>query len=144
MVVSIGSDRSGFEAKSKLIVFLREKGFDVRDCGVLENVVCDYPIYAEAVAKEISCGISRFGVLICGSGEGMAIAANKIKGIRCGIGYNDEVSVLLREHNDANVIAFGARFMKQEDIERRTLLFLSANFLGEWHKNRVDMINRLR
>ena len=143
MKVSIGSDKSGFVYKTSLCNSLKKKGFDVADVGTFSNTICDYPDYAEQVSNLVASGNCEFGILICGSGEGMAIAANKVKGIRCGIGYNDEVSVLLREHNDANVISFGAKFMSFEDVERRTFLFLNAKFVGEHHIKRIELIKKM-
>lgn len=141
--ISIGCDKSGFEAKECLKIFLEDHGYKVLDEGTLDNVVCDYPVFAEKVSNDVAFGKAKFGVLICGSGEGMTIAANKVPGIRCGIGYNDETSVLLREHNDANIIAFGARFMSLDDIKRRVLIFLEASFVGAHHSKRIDLIKKM-
>ena len=141
--VSIGSDKSGFEAKKELVLFLKNNGYKVLDEGTLVDAVCDYPLFAEKVSEDIVLGKAKYGILICGSGEGMAIAANKVAGIRCGIGYNDEVSILLREHNDANIIAFGARFMSLEEMKKRTLLFLNTTFAGAHHSQRIKLINEM-
>ena len=142
-VVAIGSDKSGFEAKKALIPFLKSEGFEVVDEGTFEDAICDYPLFAQKVSRDVILEEAKFGVLICGSGEGMAIAANKVPGIRCGIGYCDEVSILLREHNDANIIAFGAKYMTIEEIKRRTLLFLNSLFAGAHHTKRIKMIEEI-
>lgn len=143
ITISIGCDKSGFETKETLKLFLKSNGFEVLDEGTLTDSICDYPVFAEKVCNDIVSKKAKFGILICGSGEGMTIAANKVAGIRCGIGYNDDVSVLLKEHNDANVIAFGARFMSFDDIKRRTLLFINASFAGAHHSKRIDLIKKM-
>ena len=143
MLVAVGSDRSGYMHKQKLISFLEQNHYQVKDCGTLCECICDYPDFATSVAMKIIHQEADFGVLICGTGEGMSIAANKHKGIRCGIGYNDETAQLLRAHNDANIIAFGAKYCTPEDVQRRTLLFLSTGFLGGYHSQRVNQISQL-
>lgn len=143
MIIAVASDRAGFQYKEKLRAFLQQKGYETEDVGTYVEEVCDYPLFAEKAAKLVAKGECAFGILICGSGEGMAIAANKVKGIRCGIAYNDETAALLREHNDANMAAFGARFMAYEDVERRTEIFLSTDFAGNYHTNRVGMIRKM-
>ena len=96
------------------------------------------------MAKSVASGNSNFGIVICTSGEGIAMAANKVDGVRCGIAYNDEVAKLMRQHNDANVIAFGQKFMSYDDVERRVHIFLETEFEGGRHQNRVDMLNKIK
>lgn len=139
MTIAIGSDKAGFQFKTQLIKELSNE-YSFVDVGVFSDEVCDYPIYAEKVCRLITSNETSFGVLLCGSGEGMCIAANKIKGIRCGIAYNDETAKLLRNHNDANVIAFGARYMEYEEIKRRVILFVNSEFLGMHHAKRIQQI----
>lgn len=141
--IAIGSDRSGFIYKEKLICELKDQGYYVEDAGTFQEEVCDYPAFAQKVGELVSTQESDFGILICGSGEGMAIVANKVPSVRCGIAYNDEVAALLRQHNDANVVAFGANFMSYEDVKRRVDIFLSTEFLGSYHTDRVSMINKM-
>lgn len=140
MKIAIGADRRGFEYKEKLVRYLKRKDYEVQDVGTYECIPCDYPIYAEAVGKLVASGECDFGVLICATGTGIAIAANKVKGIRCSIGYADEVARKMREHNDANVIAFGSDYMEYEDVERRLEIFLEADFIGEHHIFRINQI----
>ena len=140
MKIVIASDHGGFYAKSEVIKFLISKGYEVIDKGCYSKERANYAQYAIKAAEDIKNGYATFGILICSSGEGVCIAANKVKGIRCGIGYNDEVSHLLREHNDANMIAFGANFMDIEDIKRRIIIFLNSQFEGDRHIERVDTI----
>ena len=143
MRISVGCDRAGFRYKEKLLAFLNNEGYETEDVGSFSEEVCDYPLFAEKAAKLVAEGRCDAGILICGSGEGMAIAANKIRGIRCGIAYNDETAALLREHNNANMVAFGAGFMAYEDVERRTEIFLNTGFAGNYHESRVGMISEI-
>jgi ribose 5-phosphate isomerase B len=138
--IAIGSDHGGFDQKEVVVKYLREKGYEVTDVGTNSHDSCHYPLFGEAVARLVADHKCDFGVVICTSGEGICIAANKVKGIRCGIGYNDDVARLMRQHNDANVIAFGAKFMSDEDVKRRIDIFLSTEFEGGRHQTRVDLI----
>lgn len=141
MRISIGSDHAGFDAKTAVIEFLKELGHEVIDCGTYSKDSCDYPIFGKAAALKVVNKEADFGIVICYSGEGIMIAANKVPGIRCGMGYNDEVAMLMREHNNANVIAFGANFMNIEDIKRRVKIFLETPASEELrHTKRVALI----
>lgn len=140
MVIAIGSDHAGFKYKEAIKEYLSKQGYEVLDEGTFSCDSCDYPVYGKKVALSVSIGKADFGVLVCSSGEGIMIAANKIPGIRCGIGYNDDVSRLLRQHNNANMISFGASFMELEDILRRIDIFLSTEFEGGRHLRRVRLI----
>ena len=139
--IAIGSDHGGVDQKEVVIKHLKEKGYEVIDVGTNSHDSCHYPIFGEAVGRKVASKECDFGIVICTSGEGIAIAANKVKGIRCGIGYNDEVSKLMRQHNNANVISFGAKFMSNEDVIRRIDIFLSTEFEGGRHQTRVDLIS---
>lgn len=141
MVISIASDHGGYELKNQLIDFLKESNFEVIDCGTNSIESCDYPLFAQKVCESILNKESDKGILICTSGEGIMISANKFKGIRCGIGYNDEVSSLIVKHNNCNVISFGAKFMSVEDCKRRVMIFLNEKFEGGRHQRRVDEIS---
>lgn len=142
MKIALGSDRRGFEAKEKLIRHLKDTGYEVLDVGPFdESIPVDYPIYGEKVGKVVVAGEADFGVVICATGNGILMAANKVKGIRCGMGYSDDVARLMREHNDANVICFGQAFMDYEDIQRRLDIFLHADFLGDYHCTRVQQLS---
>ena len=143
MRIAIGSDHGGFDQKEVIIKHLKDKGYEVQDVGTYSKDSCHYPIFGAEVAKLVASKQCDFGIVVCTSGEGIAIAANKIKGVRCGIGYNDEVSKLMRQHNDANVISFGAKFMADEDVLRRVDIFLSTEFEGGRHAERVKIISNL-
>ncbi len=143
MKIAIGGDRSGMDYKTRLIHYLKENNYEVKDVGTYEYIPCDSPVFAANVGSLVALGECDYGVLICATGTGIAIAANKIKGIMCGIGYDDEVTRKMREHNDANVIAFGASHMKYEDVERRLGIFLTSGFIGQHHALRVNQIKDL-
>lgn len=140
MKISLGSDHAGFAYKEEIKKYLVSKGYEVIDCGTYSTDSCDYPIYAKAAAEKVASGEAKYGVLVCSSAEGIMIAANKVKGIRAGIGYNDDVSRLMRQHNNANMIAFAQNFMKLEDVFHRVDIFLETEFEGGRHERRVNEI----
>ena len=140
MRIAIGSDHAGFDAKQEVIKFLKQEGYEVEDVGTNSKDSCDYPIFGRKVGELVASKNCDYGVVICSSGEGIMMAANKVKGVRCGIAYADQIAELLRQHNDANVISFGANFMNIEDIKRRLGIFLNTEFLGERHLRRVNLI----
>ena len=137
--ISIGSDHGGLDYKEAIKKHLEGK-YEVIDVGTYSEDSCHYPQFGIAAAKLVSSGQCDFGIVVCTSGEGIMIAANKIKGVRCALGYCDEVSALARQHNDANMIAFGQKFMALEDVLRRVDIFLSTDFEGGRHATRVQMI----
>lgn len=143
MKIAIGSDHAGYPLKAEIHKYLLEKGYEVIDCGTNSLDSVDYPVFGAAVGKAVSEKRADFGIICCGSGEGIMMACNKIPGVRAGIGYNDEVSRLLREHNDANVISFGARYMEVADVLRRVDLFLATPFAGGRHQKRVELLSEL-
>lgn len=140
MKIAIASDHAGYIYKEEIKKHLLEIGHEVIDCGANSTESCDYPIFAKEAAKKVSNKEADFGVLVCSSGEGVTITANKVYGVRAGIGYNDDVARLLRQHNNANMISFGASFMKLEDVIRRVDIFLSTSFEGGRHERRVNEI----
>lgn len=143
MKISLGSDHAGFELKEQIKTYLLNKGYEVIDEGPFSPERVDYPDYGAKVGRRVVSKEADFGIVCCGSAEGISIAANKIKGVRCGIGYNDEVSKLLRQHNDANVIAFAGRFMNIDEVLPRVDLFLNTPFEGGRHSQRVEKIKEL-
>ena len=143
MKIAIGSDHGGFLLKEDLKQYLIKNGYEVIDVGTFSQDSCHYPEFAIKCANLISNGTCRFGVIVCTTGEGVTMASNKIKGVRAGLAYNKEVARLMREHNDANVIAFGAKFMQKEEAFECLDEFLNAKFLEGRHLIRVQMINDL-
>lgn len=140
MKISIASDHAGYAYKEEIKKYLAKKGHEIVDCGTNSLDSCDYPIFGKAAAQKVADKEVDFGVLVCSSGEGIAIAANKVKGVRAGIAYNDDVARLMRQHNNANMIAFGASFMALKDVLRRIDIFLDAKFEGGRHERRVNEI----
>lgn len=143
MRIAVGSDHAGFLLKEAIKDYLTRKGYEVIDVGTHSEESVDYPDFGAAAARLVAEGKADFGIVCCYSAEGIAIAANKIKGIRCGIGYNDDIIPLLRKHNDANMVAFGAGFMKTPDVLRRVDRFLEEEFEGGRHLRRVNKIKEL-
>lgn len=140
MKISIGSDHAGYAYKEEIKKYLTKKGYEMIDVGTNSTDSCDYPDFGKEAAKKVASGEATYGIVVCSSGEGITIAANKIKGIRCGLAYDDDVARLMRQHNNANMIGFGANFMKLEDVLRRIDIFLSATFEGGRHERRVNKI----
>lgn len=141
--IAIGNDRCARDYKDRIKAYLKANDYEVIDCGTNIDKPVDYPIYGKMVGEKVACGECEYGVLICGTGIGISIAANKVDGIRCGIAYTDEVTKLMREHNDANVISFGRKFMSYDDVERRLNIFFSTDFLGGYHLTRVKQIKSI-
>ena len=144
MRIAVGCDHGGLEYKNAIKEHLEKQGHKVTDVGTYTSDSCHYPVFGEAVARKVANKECDFGVVVCTSGEGIAIAANKVPGVRCGIAYNDDVARLMRQHNDANVIAFGQKFMELADVLRRVDIFLSTEFEGGRHQTRVDLINSIK
>ncbi|MBX5479154.1 ribose 5-phosphate isomerase B [Pyrinomonas methylaliphatogenes] len=143
MKVALASDHAGYEVKESLKPLLRELGLDYVDFGTHSTQSVDYPDFARLVAESIRRGDSDQGVLVCGSGAGMAIAANKVPGIRAVVAWNAEIARLAREHNDANVLAIGARTTPPDEIERIVRAWFSATFAGGRHRARVEKIEAM-
>lgn len=143
MKISIGSDHAGFELKENIARWLKDSGYEISDKGTFSAGSVDYPDFAAEVAKEVAEGSSDNGILVCGSGVGVTIAANKVKGIRAANCYNEEIAVLSRSHNDANVLALGARFLNGDLAIKIVDVWLHQDFEGGRHQRRVEKINQL-
>jgi len=143
MNIAFGSDHGGVELKSALIKFARASGHTLIDCGSSGTESVDYVDYAGAVTKLITDHQADRGVLVCKSGIGMSIAANKVRGIRAALVYNDEVASLSRRHNDANVICFAASYTDQESAGKMLDIWLNADFEGGRHQRRIDKLDKL-
>lgn len=138
--IAIGGDHAGFEYKGNLIQKLTTLGFEVKDFGPFSDVSVDYPDYVHPLCSAIEQGEYELGIVICGSGNGVAITANKHQGIRAALCWNENLAALARQHNNANVIALPARFISYEHAERLSEIFLSTDFEGGRHQNRVNKI----
>lgn len=143
MRVSIGSDHAGFEQKQALVDYLKGKGHEVVDRGPANDDRVDYPDYAAPVARDVADGAADYGVLVCGTGIGMAMAADKVPGVRAANIINPAFAALCREHNDANVITLSGRFVPLEENERILDTFLATDFGGGRHAGRVEKIMAL-
>lgn len=140
MKVAIGSDHAGFDLKSQLVEYLKEKNIEVVDCGPENNNKVDYPDYGHAVGKKVAKKEADYGAVICGSGIGISIAANKIRDIRCALCSEPLSAELSRRHNDANVVAMGARLIGLEMAKKIIDVFLNTEFEGGRHINRIKKI----
>lgn len=134
--IAIGGDHAGYEYKGKLIQKLTSLGFEVKDFGPFSDASVDYPDYVHPLCSAIEQGEFTLGIVICGSGNGVAITANKHQGIRAALCWNEDLAALARQHNNANVIALPARFISYEHAERLTDIFLNTDFEGGRHQNR--------
>ena len=139
MKITIGCDHAGVEYKSKIVEFLEKEGHQILDVGTFGKESVDYPDYAHLVAEEVLAG-ADFGILICGSGNGVSMAANKHKGIRAALCWSEEITKLARQHNDANIISIPARFMSLEKSTQIIITFLTEPFEGGRHLRRVEKI----
>ena len=138
MRIVIGADHGGFELKEFLKNEYKNKGIDLKDLGTYSAESCDYPLIADKVAEAILSGEADLGILICGTGIGISIAANRHKGIRAALLYNNEVAALAKEHNNANIAVFGARMQAKEDVLTYLDTFLKTPFSnGERHCRRI-------
>lgn len=138
--VAIGGDHAGFEYKSKMIVKLESLGYELKDFGPFSDASVDYPDYVHPLSSAVESGEFKFGIVICGSGNGVAITANKHQGIRAALCWNEKLASLSRQHNDANVLALPARFISYEEAEQLAEIFLTTEFEGGRHQNRVNKI----
>lgn len=140
MNIAIGSDHAGFELKSKIIEVLKEMGNIVEDFGCFSTDSVDYPDFAHAVCTSITSKQNEMGVLICGSGNGISMAANKHKGIRAALSWTTEIAELARLHNDANIVSLPARFIDETTAKDIVKIFFNTSFEGGRHQTRVDKI----
>ena len=143
MKIVVGSDHGGFELKEVLKKYLIDKGFDVTDVGTYDTNSVDYPDIAEAACKKVTSGECSWGVLVCGTGIGISIAANKISGIRCALVSNEYSAEMTKRHNNANMLAFGGR-VTGPDLAKNILdAYIGAEFEGGRHQNRIDKISAI-
>ncbi len=141
--IALGADHAGFQAKESIKRYLEAAGYAVNDAGTWSDESVDYPDFAIKVAQSVQAGQDDFGILICGTGIGMAIAANKIDGIRAAVAHDAVTARMSREHNDANVLALGARVLSEHQIIETAESFLAAQFAGGRHQRRIDKISEL-
>lgn len=140
MIISIGNDHAGPAYKKAIVAYLQKLGHTVLNNGTDTNDSVDYPDFGHAVALDVTSGKAELGIVICGSGNGIAITANKHQNIRCALCWTPEIAELARQHNDANVISIPARFVSQEAAIQMVDKFLNTPFEGGRHANRVNKI----
>jgi ribose 5-phosphate isomerase B len=140
MKIAIAADHAGFELKTILLPFLTQQGISFEDLGTYSLESMDYPDVAHPLANKVESGEAEFGILICGSANGVAMAANKHQGIRAAICWKTEIAALARQHNNANVLCLPARFISSEEAFEITNIFLQTEFEGGRHQRRVEKI----
>lgn len=143
MKIAIGCDHVGYELKNKVIEHLNEKGYEIEDFGTDSAERTDYPIYGEAVAHAVADNECDKGILICGTGVGISLAANKVKGIRAVVCSEPYSALLSRQHNDTNILAFGARVVGLDLALMIVDVWLSGEYEGGRHAKRVEMIKEI-
>ncbi|PWT89978.1 MAG: ribose 5-phosphate isomerase B [Blastocatellia bacterium] len=141
MKVALASDHAGYEEKERLKGVLMDLGVEFADLGTSSEASVDYPDYARKVAEQVADGKVDQGLLVCGSGTGMAISANKVPGVRAAVAWSEEIARLARQHNDANVLAIGARTTPPDDIPKIVRTFFTTDFEGGRHSSRVQKIS---
>lgn len=143
MKIALASDHAGYSEKERIKSLLHDLGVEFEDFGTSSDASVDYPDYARKVAEQVAGGRADQGILVCGSGTGMAMTANKVPGVRAAVGWSEETARLARQHNDANVLAIGARTTPTEKIPDIVRAWFETSFEGGRHSERVDKIKRL-
>lgn len=141
MRIAIASDHAGLEMKNFIGDVLKEKKIEVLDLGTNDTASVDYPHFADKVAKAVLDNNADLGVLVCGTGIGISIRANRHKGIRAALLYSDETAEMVKKHNNANIIVFGGRTMTKVDVAKRIDIFLNTEFEGGRHQKRNDLLD---
>ena len=141
MRIAIGSDHAGFEYKEKIREFLASLGHTVTDFGTNSNAPVDYPLFIRPVAEAVAKGTCERGVVLGGSGNGEAIVANRVKGVRCALCWNEESARLGRQHNNANVVSLGQRMVSLDTALNLVRIWLDTPFEGGRHQHRIDLID---
>ena len=143
MTIALGSDHGGFALKEHIKAYLQQEGYAVEDCGCHTPDRVDYPVYARLAAEAVTAGRCEYGIVVCTSGIGISIAANKIKGIRCALCNEPYAAEMTRRHNNANMLALGGGMTGPNLAERIVHTFLTTGFEGGRHQQRVDLISAL-
>lgn len=141
--IAVAGDHGGFELKEKVKEHLLTRGFEVEDLGTYSEDSVDYPAYGKACGEAVASGQADLGIVVCGTGIGISIAANKVKGIRCGLCTSVEMAHLTKQHNNANILALGGRTTEPELAVKIVDEWLDTEFEGGRHQRRVDMLNQM-
>lgn len=144
MKIAIASDHGGFNLKENIIKYLEAEGHEVSDLGTYSEESVDYPIYGKSCAKAVASHQAERGIVVCGTGIGISIAANKVKGIRCALCTSTEMARLCRQHNDANMLALGGRTTELADALDIVKVYMETEFEGGRHERRVGMLNEMK
>ncbi len=140
MKIAIGNDHAGYEMKKIVVTWLKEQGHQIKNFGTDSSAPVDYPDYVHPVASAVEKGEFKFGILICGSGQGVSFTANKHQGIRAALCWNSEVSKLSRQHNDANILCLPGRFLNEQECVEIVKNFFETKFEGGRHQNRINKV----
>ncbi|MBP1629871.1 MAG: ribose 5-phosphate isomerase [Bacteroidetes bacterium] len=143
-IIPIASDHAGYELKEYLKIELSKLGYELKDYGTFSTESCDYPDFIHPLAKDINDGIYPLGLIMCGSGNGVQMTANKYINVRCALSWCEEIASLARMHNDANIVSIPARFIEKEEGLKIALTFLNTQYEGGRHQRRVDKISMLK
>ena len=141
MTISLGSDHGGYALKEHVRQFLEARGYTVMDCGCHSTESVDYPVYGRAAAEAVASGQCAFGIVVCTTGIGISIAANKVRGVRCALCSEPLSAEMTRRHNNANMLALGGGMIGPNMADRIVEVFLSTQFEGGRHQRRVDLIS---
>ena len=143
-MIALGSDHGGFDLKERVKAYLDREGIPYQDYGCHSKESCDYPVFGKAAAEAVASGECEKGIVICTTGIGISIAANKVRGIRCALCSDPLSAEMTRRHNDANMLAIGAGFTGKNLAERMVEVFLSTDFEGGRHERRVNKLNAIQ
>ncbi len=143
MKIAVGSDHGGFALKTAIAAHLKGRGYEVLDMGTYSEESVDYPIYGKKTAEAVASGEADLGVVCCGTGIGIGIAANKVRGIRCATITNEYMAEMTKRHNNANMIALGGRILEPEFALRLVDIWLDTEFEGGRHQRRIDMLDEM-
>lgn len=141
MKISLGCDHGGYALKEHIRAYLEKQGHEVVDCGTYSTDSCDYPVFGEAAARQVASGACERGIVICTTGIGISIAANKVRGVRCALCHEPLSAEMTRRHNNANMLAMGAGVIGKNMAERIVDVFLSTEFEGGRHARRVGLLD---
>ena len=141
MKISIASDHGGLDLKNKIKQYLTSQGHEVRDFGTYTSESCDYPDFARLAAQAVASGECERGIVVCTTGIGVSMVANKVKGVRCALCVNDDMATMTRRHNNANVLALGQKYVDEQTAKQIVDAFINTPFDGGRHQRRVDKID---
>ena len=143
MIIALASDHGGYQLKNAVKEHLRESGYKIVDLGTNDEESVDYPVYGKACAEAVASGKAELGMVFCGTGIGISVAANKVKGVRCGLCTSVEMAELTKKHNNANMIAMGGRITDTDLAIKITDTWLNTEFEGGRHQRRIDMLDEM-